>query len=146
MKTLITLAVAVVVSGAAYADEIKIKPGLWETTTNINVVLDMNGQQMNMPAPPKTTQECVTPEDATFSPDNLTDESCDISGIQSTSNSLAFSMTCAQGNGIVMNGQANFTVAADLESGTGEISMNGVLPRGTMNGTGTITSKRVSDC
>lgn len=131
--------------GAASAQELNVKPGNWETTTNMTMSLNMNGQAMNVPPREIKQTQCMTPEDAKFSTDDLVQEGCTVSNVQSGDRSLSFDMTCSQ-QGANMTGSMSFEIDASGESGTGTMEMAGSMPGGTMSMTGNTTATYLGGC
>lgn len=146
MKYAAAAIVAVMASGAAHAEELKVKPGMWETSTVVNMVMEMNGQKMPLPAQTQSSSECVSEEDAVFSPDDLTGDGCTAANIQTTATSLSFDMSCAQGPS-AMTGHMSFELTDGNTKGTGLMTMSGEIPgQGAINATGEITAARIGDC
>lgn len=133
------------IAGAANAQELKVKPGNWETTTTMNMSVSMNGQAMNIPARTMNQTECMKPEDAKFSTDDLIQEGCTVSNVKSSERALSFDMSCSQ-QGATMNGKMAFELDASGESGNGTMELNGTMPGGSMEMSGVTTAKRLGDC
>lgn len=146
MRLISTLAIAAALGLPAAAQGLKINPGEWEYTTEMTMVMDMNGQKMNMPAQVETESECVTEEDATFTVDDIAEEGCEITDLVETSSSLSFKMACAQ-DGMNMTGSVDVK-ATDGGNGTSaSIVMNGNQPGvGTIDIDAKMTGKRIGAC
>ena len=145
-KLIIPILAAGLLAGVADAQELKAKPGNWETTTVFSMSMKMNGQDMNIPQQTITSTQCLKPEDASFKPSDLTREGCTTSNVVSTANSMSFDLVCAQ-NGATMTGKMKFEVDDSRSAGKGTMTMKGDMgAAGSMNATGNMVSKRVGDC
>ncbi len=146
MRTvLVALVCGAGMAGAAAAQELKVKPGNWETSTTMNMSIDMNGQAMTIPPRTMNQTECMKPEDAKFSTEDLIQEGCSVSNVKSSERSLSFDLTCSQ-QGANMNGTMSFEIDPSGDSGNGTMSLNGSMPGGTMEMSGVTTAKRLGDC
>ncbi|MCB1693602.1 MAG: DUF3617 family protein [Pseudomonadales bacterium] len=133
------LVVAILVlamSTCAFADELAIKPGLWETrTTHTN---PMTGKPTT-----ETNQSCV--KQTTFDPESMMKdtEGCDVLESKRDGNALNFHMKCG------MNGaEANVTGHYETDGDTGSGNMNMEMSMGPMNMTMKMQwdAKRLGDC
>ena len=146
MKLMTAAIFAIAITSPAFADELTIKPGNWQSQNVITMTMQMNGQDMTMPAQTQTRTECVAPEDAVFSPEKLTESGCTTSNVKSSATSLSFDMACNQ-NGMAMTGSMDFILSADKKKGSGTFQMNGSIPgQGAMSVSGELTSKWTGDC
>lgn len=143
--TVMTLVAGLGLASAASAQELNVKPGNWETTTTMNMSMNMNGQAMNIPPRTMTDTQCMTPEDAKFSPDELTQEGCEVSNVKSGERSLSFDMVCTQ-QGATMNGSMSFELDASGEAGKGTMDLQGSMQGATMSMTGNTTAKYLGAC
>ena len=144
-KAIILITLAAGLASAASAQELKVKPGNWETTTTMNMSMTMNGQAMNIPPRTMTQTQCMTPEDAKFSPDELTQEGCEVSNVKSGERTLSFDMVCSQ-QGATMNGSMAFELDASGETGTGTMDLEGSMQGATMSMTGNTSAKYLGAC
>ena len=144
-NAIVALVIGAGIAGAANAQELKVKPGNWETSTTMNMSVDMNGQAMNIPPRTMNQTECMKPEEARFSPDDLVQQGCSVSNVKSSDRTLSFDMSCSQ-QGATMNGTMSFEVDPSGDSGNGTMSLNGSMPGGSMAMSGVTTAKRVGDC
>ena len=144
-KAIILITLAAGLASAASAQELKVKPGNWETTTTMNMSMNMNGQAMNIPPRTMTQTQCMTPEDAKFSPDELTQEGCEVSNVKSGERTLSFDMVCTQ-QGATMNGSMAFELDASGETGTGTMDLEGSMQGATMSMTGNTSAKYLGAC
>ncbi len=144
-KAIILITLAAGLASAASAQELKVKPGNWETTTTMNMSMTMNGQAMNIPPRTMTQTQCMTPEDAKFSPDELTQEGCEVSNVKSGERTLSFDMVCTQ-QGATMNGSMAFELDASGETGTGTMDLEGSMQGATMSMTGNTSAKYLGAC
>ncbi len=144
-KAIILITLAAGLASAATAQELKVKPGNWETTTTMNMSMTMNGQAMNIPPRTMTQTQCMTPEDAKFSPDELTQEGCEVSNVNSGERTLSFDMVCTQ-QGATMNGSMAFELDASGETGTGTMDLEGSMQGATMSMTGNTSAKYLGAC
>ncbi len=142
----LSAALLAVFSGSAMADEgLKVEPGQWDTTVEVNMKMNMHGQETALPPQTQTRSECVTEDDAAFTPDELSDETCSVSNVQETSSTLAFDISCNQG-GATVNGDMSFERGADGKSVSGVFKMAGGQTGVQMDISGKISGKRVGTC
>lgn len=146
MRTaIVALVLGTGLAGAAYAQELKVKPGNWETSTTMNMSVNMNGQAMTIPPRTMNQTECMKPEDAKFSPDDLVQQGCSVSNIKSGDRTLSFDLSCSQ-QGAAMTGTMSFELDPSGDSGNGTMSLNGSMAGGTMSMSGVTSAKRIGDC
>jgi hypothetical protein len=128
MKKAALLLVGSCISFSAVAFD-SMKPGLWETTMNMDMPQGMpqmtpeqlaRMKQMGIELPfghPITNQVCVTPEMAAkrnkYQPNMRPQDKCQMKDYQATSNSAKGTMVC---NGDDMRGEGHFTAASDSDS------------------------------
>lgn len=144
-KTFVALVIGAGLAGAAQAQELKVKPGNWQTSTTMTMSVSMNGQAMNIPARTIDQTECMKPEDAKFSPDDLVEQGCSVSNVSSSDRSLSFDLTCSQ-QGANMTGKMSFEVDPSGDAGNGTMELTGTMPGGSMEMSGVTAAKRVGDC
>jgi hypothetical protein len=102
---------------AVASDSVSIEPGMWEITTTMN-------SSMSPQPRIQTSQECI--KDAQISPEDLApsdDDSCSMSDVKVSGNSLSWSMLCNTPGG-AMKGNGNFTSEGNSGSGKMQMSMN----------------------
>jgi len=147
MRILTTAAIAALaLAGTAGAQGIKINPGMWTYDTTMDISMNMNGQEMDMPGQTTSESQCVTEADATFDPSQFTEPGCSISNLQETSSTVSFTVNCNQ-QGMTMTGDMSATV---VDGGNGmdmTMKMNGNQPgMGTMDINGVVKGRRSGDC
>ena len=146
MRIIVLTAAASALASLAIADTPTINHGQWESTTTTSVSVDINGQAMDMPGQTLTSSDCVTEEDAQFSPDDFKIEGCAISNFETTSNSASFDLSCDQ-NGITMDGAMSVEAANGGDSYSGQFDIAGNAPgMGDMTVTGVVSGKRTGAC
>ena len=147
MKRLIITASTLLLTAApALAENISLEPGKWESTTTMSMEMTMNGQTMSMPIGPRSATRCVTPEDATFDPDNVMDENCTMTEYEQSGNTISFSIACTQ-DGMTMTGDMEMTLSDDRKSTSGSMTMIGSHPQvGQVNITGDVSGQHVGAC
>lgn len=122
--------------GVAGADELTIKPGMWEST--------MTTTNSMMPSPMTTTsKDCVT--EPTYQPEQMLDdvEHCQNLTSDVSNNTMTFAMQCTmQGADVAVSGR--FTSAED--TGDGEMKMDMSMGPGSMTMNMKWTTKRIGDC
>ncbi len=135
---------AVALTPASMAqDSFSVEPGQWRTTTLVTMSM--------MPEPQSNTDEqCITPEEATFSPDELLgeDNECNMDSMDQSATAMSFSMSCNMEGGITMSGQGTFET---LQGGTvmsGVMDLTGAIPGLDQNVDMSIkfSSERIGDC
>lgn len=92
-------------SAQTYAGNYDFKPGLWETTTTMEVkgVPEQFAAMMKMP--PQTEQECIKETDLLFK----SDEECRFDRKRISANKMLVDITCNTPEGITKgNGEINF--------------------------------------
>lgn len=119
-RQLSTAALLTALSGCittGYANELPMKPGMWETTTTITSSL--MGEQSN------TQRTCLS--DSTFEPENmmgnLPTEQCNVDE-RITGNTMNVTMNCTIAGGGKLEGTATYTVNGDQARGTAELNMS----------------------
>lgn len=147
MRILSTAAIAALaLAGTASAEGVKVNPGMWTYDTTMDISMNMNGQQMNMPAQTTSESQCVTEADATFDPANFTEPGCSITNLQETSSTVSFTVTCNEQD-MTMTGDMSATVTDGGNGMNMTMKMNGNQPgMGTMDINGVIKGKRTGDC
>lgn len=122
--------------GVASADELTIKPGMWEST--------MTTTNSMMPRPMTTTSKnCVT--EPTYRPEEMLDnvEHCKNMTSDVSDNTLTFSMQCTM-QGADVNVSGRFSSAED--TGDGDMKMDMKMGPGNMTMNMKWTTKRIGDC
>jgi hypothetical protein len=125
------------IQSANGADELQIRPGLWESTITV--------ESSFMPSmPPQTTRECVK-ESAYDVRDMLKDQGeCRITNTSIAGSTLRWTMACDMEEGARASGHGEVTSQGDrIEGGmTMEMNMQGQ----SFNMKTTWTGKRIGDC
>lgn len=115
MKVLSTMVAAIVlelVSTQIYAEEYNFEPGLWETTTTMEVKGVPAEMAAMMKIPPQTEQECIKESDLMF----VSDDECKYEKKHVSDKQLLLNITCTTPEGEI--------------KGKGEINFNGKTSSG----------------
>ncbi|MEM6899993.1 MAG: DUF3617 family protein [Pseudomonadota bacterium] len=146
---IISLAVGTSFAGAASAQEtISIEPGQWVFENTMSGSADMGGgQTFTMPSRTFNDTECIRPEDATLTPEQMIEDmqedggsECQYSEIEMSGLTMSTTITCIQ-DGMQMVGDYTYTVSEDRRSGVGSLALNGnangmvITSNFTMSGT-----------
>lgn len=127
------------VSIAAYAGEYDFKPGLWETTSKMEVTGMPKEMAAMMPTSPITEQNCMSENDILFN----SDKECKYDKKKISSKKIQFDMTCNTPNGEEKGkGEINFNDTR--VNGWFEMTTRG--PMGPMKMKSTFTAKYVGAC
>ncbi|MEM7767488.1 MAG: DUF3617 family protein [Pseudomonadota bacterium] len=155
MKTVITsIAAALVLAGTAAGEEsISIEPGQWSFDNTMSGSLNMGGgQTMAMPSRTTSSSECVTPEDATITPERMIEEmeedggnECAYGDIDFSGRTMSTTITCTS-DGIEMVGDYTFTVSEDRRAGTGSMEMTGTMNGMTMESSFVMEGELTGPC
>ena len=141
MKTTLVVALAVIVAVTAAIAQTPVRPGLWETT----VQMQMAGSPIQMPAMKST--RCVTPEQSKDPATSLPTgphgrarrkSDCKMSDYKVSGNTATWKMVCTTPQAMTSTGEMTFT--DDTYDGT----MKSDTPQGAM--TMKIAGKRLGDC
>ncbi|MEM9669881.1 MAG: DUF3617 family protein [Pseudomonadota bacterium] len=141
-------------AGAAFAeDSISIEPGEWSFENTMAVKVDMGGGQVfNMPARTFGGTECITPEDATLTPERLIKDmeedgggACEYTDISVSGLTMTSTIKCLE-DGMEMTGNYSFTVGADRRSGSGTLDMTGNMEGASMMSNGTLSGAYLGAC
>lgn len=103
--------------GAAFADNINLKEGMWQLTTT----MEIPGMPHKMPG--GTFTQCLTKENLT--PPVNKDKGCQITNQTVNNNTLNYTMVCNH-DGETTSGQGSFSYNNDTMSGRMEITANGM--------------------
>lgn len=126
----------------SFAETFTIQPGKYKTTMTM---------KMSMMPNPMTneTEQCITPEEATKSPEDIVNEmgrggQCSSSDVSSGKNRMAFTFQCTGGEMGDMSGRYELALADDNYTFKGNIksSVQGMEVDMMMDG----QSKRIGDC
>ncbi len=111
-NTILSLMLSFVFVCLAYAENLQVEPGLWETKSVVN---GPAGTQENV------SQECI--EESEFSPETMMDnaQGCTITDSSVNSNSMQWTINC-QEEGITMTGTGHAKSSGDSFTGGMEIS------------------------
>lgn len=139
-------------SGAAAQDSISMEPGQWNFENSMSGSASMpGGGSFQMPARTTTDTECITPEDATITPDRMMRElredggDCEYSEISFSGLTMTTTLTCSSDD-MNMTGDYTFTVAADRRSGEGRIELTGIADGMNINSVFNMTGAYVGAC
>lgn len=105
LSTIIAVSIFGLASTNAYADDYNFKPGLWETTTT----MEIKGVPIEMAAmmkiPQQTEKECIKKDDIFFESDN----ECKYDKKRISANKMMFNITCTTPQGVTKGkGEAIF--------------------------------------
>ena len=145
LTTATAATLAVLLSGAASAQSLGVKPGKWETQTTFTGKVTAQGMSFNLPGQTTTTTNCITEEDASFKPEDMAGDTCTPSNVKSTDSSISFDITCDQ-EGSTLTGTMEATASDDGKSVTGVMTMNGSYQGGSMAMTGNYSGERLGAC
>ena len=146
MRAIILTTYAAAFVGLAAAETPSINPGEWESTIVTSVAMNMNGQMMALPGQTTSSTDCITEEDAEFSPEDFAQDGCTASNFETTATTASFDMACNQ-NGIAMTGSMQVEAASSGDAYSGTFNIQGAAPgMGDMNVTGSLTGARIGAC
>ena len=134
MKTVIGVGVMLVIlAAAASASAQAMQPGLWETTSR----MEMAGMAM----PPMTVQQCL--RDA--SPESVVPQmpNCAVTGRSATGNTVRWSVRCQEG-GMIMTGNGEMTLRGTTSEGTLQLTFDEGGQRQQM--THRYSGRRIGNC
>lgn len=138
-KSFIIASFALCLTAPTIADELKIKPGLWKSTTFTTNPVTQQEQKVE-------DEECITPDKATFSAETMMKDApgeCKTLNSNLSGDTLSFSIECSmQGGKTTVNGE--FTVAGD--KGNGKMDMQMEIAGQKMSMSSRMTSQRVGEC
>lgn len=103
----------------AAAEGLRIEPGQWEIRSET--------RNSMMPTPQvRTRSECVSAEDAEWSPDRLMSEAqdCSVSDVVASSDTLEWKVRCGGPHGGEMKGHARYRSSGERFDGEMKFSMN----------------------
>jgi len=115
VKYLSTIVAAIILGLAStqiYAGEYDYKPGLWETTTTLEVKGVPAEMAAMMEMPPQTEQECIKENEPMF----VSDDECKYEKKSVSAKKLLVNITCTTPEGVT--------------KGTGEVNFNGTTSSG----------------
>ena len=115
MKKLSTIVAAITLGLAStqiYAGDYNFKPGMWETTTTLEVKGVPAEMAAMMKMPPQTEQECIKEDEPMFE----SDDECKYDKKRVSAEKLLVNITCTTPEGV--------------SKGTGEVNFNGKTSSG----------------
>lgn len=146
MRLLIASFAAVAFTGTAAAQTLSVNPGQWEYVTDMDMTLTMDGQTIPMPMEQDVSTECLTAEDAVLDPQELAQNGCSISNVQTTATTMSFDMNCSQ-DGMTMTGDASVVVSNGGNAADLTMNMSGNAPgQGSMSMSVDMKTKRLGAC
>jgi hypothetical protein len=126
-------------SSVAYAGEYDFKPGLWETTSKMQVTGVPKEMAAMMSPPPMTEQDCMTEKDILFN----SDKECKYNKTKVSAKKLLFDVICKTPSGDEKGkGEINFN---DTRV-NGWFEMTATGPMGPMTMKSTFTAKYIGAC
>lgn len=139
---ILAVALTSIIPATSFADTFTIRPGKYKTSMTMKMSM--------MPNPiSNTSEQCITPEEASKSPEDIVKEmsqggTCDTSKVSSNANSMAFSFQCSGSEMGDMSGRYELAYADEnyTVKGTMKTNMQGMDVEMTMEG----ESKRIGDC
>lgn len=113
-KLFVSLLLACVVVNVGYAAGMQIKPGLWETKSQVT---SPGGTQENI------SQDCI--QESEISPEKMMDDNqgCEVTDSSSNSNSMHWSIACSN-DGVSMTGSGQAKSSGDMITGGMDIKAN----------------------
>ena len=129
-------AAVILVTGAAWADGMKVEPGRWEFETTT--------KQPFAPQPmTRTSTECIA--EAEIDPSTFAKEarSCTISDIQTDGDSMKWKIVCSEGGGTMTGTGSAISTGASV---TGSMNMVMQMAGQTMEIKSEWKGKRVGEC
>ena len=128
--------------GGANAEEYNINPGMWETTSKLEIT-GMPPEMANMmQKPPEVEKECVKDKNYNFDPGEE-NKGCTLKTTRQSAKKLVWDISCGAESGNANGrGEANFN--GDTVSGWFEMNMQG--PTGPMKMHHTFEGKRFGSC
>ena len=137
----VTMAVGIY-GGTVHAEEVNINPGMWETTSKMEVTGMPPEMAAMMQKPPKVEKDCVKDKNYNFDPRGGA-KGCDIKTSHQSSKKLSWDIKCsAEGGNASGRGEAEFK--GNTMSGWFEMNMQG--PAGPMKMRHTFEGKRLGSC
>lgn len=129
-------------SSTAQGEEYNINPGMWETTSSMEVS-GMPPEMANMmQKPPQVEKECIKDKNYNFTPHDQA-KGCDLKSKRHSDKKLSWDINCnAESGNANGHGEANFN--GDSVSGWFEMNMQG--PAGPMKMRHSFESKRLGAC
>ncbi|WP_455376383.1 DUF3617 domain-containing protein [Kaarinaea lacus] len=128
--------------GVANAEEYNINPGMWETTSTMDVTGMPPEMASMMQKEPKVEKECVKDKNYDFNPGEE-NRGCTLKTTRQSSKKLVWDITCGAESGNAKGqGEANFN--GDTVSGWFEMNMQG--PAGPMKMRHSFEGKRLGSC
>ena len=128
---------------SACAEEYNVNPGMWETTSEMEISGMPPEMAAMMQKPPKVKKECIKDKNYDFKPGSDA-KGCSFKANRQSSKKLIWEITCGGEAGNASgNGEANFN--GDTVSGWFEMNMP-QGPSGPIKMRHTFTGKRIGSC
>jgi len=142
--TIVTVVLTIsAVFNNAHADEYNINPGMWETTSKMEVSGMPPEMAAMMQKPPRVEKECIKNRNYDFKPGKDT-KGCSFQTKRQSSKKLTWEISCnGEAGNASGSGEANFN--GDTVSGWFEMNMPGG-PAGPVKLRHTYESKRIGSC
>lgn len=131
-----------VFAGIANAEEYNINPGMWETTSSMEITGMPPEMASMMQKAPKVEKECVKDKNYDFDPGEQ-NKGCTLKSTRQSSKKLIWEITCDSQSGNA-NGQGEANFKGDTVSGWFEMNMQG--PAGPMKMRHSFEGKRLGSC
>ena len=141
----ITTGLFVMFASIAFAADYNFKPGLWETTTT----MEMKNRPAGMPGMPgmqaHTERHCVRESDSEVMPESVgPKDRCKVKHQRVSRNKMLWTVRC-DNEGVISEGKGEVVYSGTTSKGNFEMTMNGG-PMGPMVMKHTFTSRRIGDC
>ena len=133
-------------AGSATAQSLSAEPGKWENKTTLTGTIESPQMSMKLPGRTVSNTQCITEEDASFSPDDIAQDGCTVSNVKQDGRTMSYDMSCSEGGGS-MTGSMEATVSEDGKSVTGTMTMQGSQPgAGKIDMAGDFSGKWTGAC
>ena len=135
--------IASVFAGTAHAEEYNINPGMWETTSKMEVTGMPPEMAAMMQQPPTVEKECVKDKNYDFNPGDEA-KGCTFTSTRHSSKKISWDITCSGHDGNATGrGEVNFN--GDTVSGYFDMNMP-EGPMGPVKMHNTFEGRRIGSC
>ncbi len=143
MKSLVCVIVAAMVlcgTSQVFAEGYNFKPGLWESTTKMEIIGLPENMAKMMQDLPSTSQECISSSDLVFEEN----EDCSFEKNRINANKLSLNVVCTMPEGVA-KGIGEVTFNNETSAGWFEVEMP-TSPFGPMKMKTSFTSRYIGVC